>query len=581
MEWGRRRFLERGGALAAGLVVTADRGRANGPRRRTRPAAAGVWPQRQYDAANTGVASTRGPSGPVAQRWATSLGERLKCAPAVADGTVFLKSDDEVFYALDAADGSVTWRVRADIGTWPSPALDADRVYVGSGESGETGAVSAFARSGGDLVWQTEVGGGVYSAPALAGGTLYVQSDSSLYAFAPSTGDIRWQQSFEFDDGHGPAVAEGTVYVAGDIGFDQSRCYALDAATGDQQWHVDLPNEASAPTVAGGRVFVASQDQFRALDAADGTELWRREPEDAVSVVVADGVVYGPFERGLAALSASDGSVQWSSKDYVSLRAPPVLADGTLYVPDHDSIRAVAPGDGTTRWQLPLGDTIKNGLAVVDGTVFAAAFDGRVYAIEAAPNGSGRPAAEIEWAPMQPTVNQPIGLTATGGSADSVAAFEWQLGGVSSFPSATGRTVTTSFAAPGTHRIRLRVVTEAGRVAETRAEIPVTFGAGQNSTTTPAGSDAGSGTPATTTPAPTPAGSGASTTPPAGSEASTTPPAMTAETAARSLRARRAFGLPVTQDVLVLAGTGVAGAVGGFAGAAALAAVRDDGGGGE
>jgi PGF-CTERM protein len=71
-----------------------------------------------------------------------------------------------------------------------------------------------------------------------------------------------------------PTVADGTVY----FGSDDGTLYAVDAATGEQEWaftHQPPYAVDSSPTVADGTVYVGSQGgNLYAVDAATGRQEW-------------------------------------------------------------------------------------------------------------------------------------------------------------------------------------------------------------------------------------------------------------------------------------------------------------------
>jgi outer membrane protein assembly factor BamB len=124
--------------------------------------------------------------------------------------------------------------------------------------------------------WTYDTGGGVIR-PAVAGGTVYIASDDgTVTALDAATGRLRWTYtprswiSSELGTGwetyvvSGPAVAGGTVCISGD-----GTVFALDAATGRLRWtHTTADAVASSPAVAGGTVYIGGQDgAVFALDA--------------------------------------------------------------------------------------------------------------------------------------------------------------------------------------------------------------------------------------------------------------------------------------------------------------------------
>lgn len=140
-----------------------------------------------------------------------------------------------------------------------------------------------------------------------------------------------------------PVVAAGRVYVTGNAGADRDQILALDLVTGVELWRHSLPaastnhpmpivpnGPAATPTVADGRVYVLSREgEFRALDAATGELRWRvdlladlggKRPVYgyAQSPLVADGRVYldvGGSGGSTTALDAVTGAVLWRAGD--------------------------------------------------------------------------------------------------------------------------------------------------------------------------------------------------------------------------------------------------------------------------
>lgn len=111
---------------------------------------------------------------------------------AVAGGAVFFVNDEDQLMRLDASSGAEVWRVdmpyftkdrdkrRRDIVAHYGPVLAGGRLVIASSD----GLVRSFNPASGALVATTELPGGAASAPAVAGGVLYVVSKSgTLQAF--------------------------------------------------------------------------------------------------------------------------------------------------------------------------------------------------------------------------------------------------------------------------------------------------------------------------------------------------------------------------------------------------------------
>ncbi|MDO8186562.1 PQQ-binding-like beta-propeller repeat protein [Conexibacter sp. JD483] len=261
----------------------------------------------------------------------------------------------------------------------------------GSGESRTTtapepGADVAWPRFGGDddqsrfsplaevstanvgrlgLAWSWQPGDDTTlweSFPVVAGGTLYVTTDSGqVVAFDAAAGVRRWSYTPQVD--LLTATAEGQVPVNRGVAVAQGRVYlqtwdarlvALDADDGRELWSVPIaPGEpgvtgAGPPTYDGGRLVVGGSGSdpagtrgfVAAFDAADGHELWRfhtvpRERGGGrvwMPPTVSGGTVYAgtgnpspaltggrrgcePWTSGMVALDARDGRLRWGATE--------------------------------------------------------------------------------------------------------------------------------------------------------------------------------------------------------------------------------------------------------------------------
>lgn len=233
------------------------------------------------------------------QEWKFTARARIPSSPAVADGSVYFGAYDGNFYAVDAANGKLRWRFGIPgerryaathlHGSLPagetmpdpfdvylsSPAVWNGAVYFGSGD----GNIYALDAATGSLRWKVKTGDVVHASPAVVDGKLYIGSwDSYFYALDATTGKELWR----FKTGEDPnihnqvgiqssaTVANGVVY----FGCRDSNLYALDAATGRQVWV--YPNNGSwvitSPVVQGDKIYFATSDSalLHILNAGNG-----------------------------------------------------------------------------------------------------------------------------------------------------------------------------------------------------------------------------------------------------------------------------------------------------------------------
>ena len=220
----------------------------------------------------------------------------------------------------------------------------------------------------GDLLWRKDVGGEIYSSPAISDGLVYLTAGNNLYAFDANNGDIRWG----FDAPHGiaasPVVGRGTVYLPVDFDF-----YALDAITGEYLWHREIDDVWSNPVLAGDTLYVGTAgDQMYALDAATGEIRWRYPTGwTALAPVFADGAVYLAAGPGLlSALDAATGDFLWSYQMPSGIDAPIAVADGTVYVVAGDSLYKLDAATGRLNWRYFTGSQRASALTVAGGIIY-------------------------------------------------------------------------------------------------------------------------------------------------------------------------------------------------------------------
>ncbi|MFC8197346.1 PQQ-binding-like beta-propeller repeat protein [Streptomyces sp. NPDC060006] len=186
----------------------------------------------------------------------------------------------------------------------------------------------------------------------------------------------------------------GTPAVAGDLVYVTSfEVHALDVATGRRRFKTR--DVAWSMAVADGRVHASDGPTLFALDAREGTDLWRLPTDAWVYSLRADRgtVVTGTRGGGVQAWEAANGQKLWeitgAQTDFESPEAGPFVLDGTVYVWKDARLRALEARTGEERWSYPIGDAASCGGVPVritqaeDGYVYVSAGT-RVLAIDIA-----------------------------------------------------------------------------------------------------------------------------------------------------------------------------------------------------
>jgi outer membrane protein assembly factor BamB len=335
------------------------------------------WTMFRHDAQHSGYSTSTAPSTNQTQ-WSFTTGNVVYSSPAVADGKVYVGSEDDKVYCLNAATGTLIWSYKTGSDV-RSPAVAGGRVYVGSWDD----KVYCLDAATGASLWNYTTGGAVPSSPAVAGGKVYVGSyDTKVYCLNAATGAFIWKYAIGGQVYSSPAVADGNVYV----GSKDGNVYCLNATTGDWIWNYTTVSDVdSSPAVADGKVYVGSYDaKVYCLNATDGAHIWNYTTGDIVdsSPAVAGGKVYvGSRDGKVYCLNATTGEFIWSYTTGNWVRSSPAAADGKVYVGSRDNkVYCLDAATGAVIWSYATNNDVYSSPAVADGVVYVASTDHRVYA---------------------------------------------------------------------------------------------------------------------------------------------------------------------------------------------------------
>lgn len=255
--------------------------------------------------------------------WTVRPGGPLRGEPSVADGTVYVMSQDNQIYSLKTADGTTNWSNAAALeiaGVFGAAAPSIGQGTVVAGFS--SGELNAYRYENGRMVWQDAL------------------SRTSITTSVAALSDI-----------DADAVIDGgSVYAIGQGG----RMVALDLFSGQRIWELNFAGIAT-PWIAGDWLFaVNDRGQVVAISRATGKIKWinqlpryenmkkKSNPITYVGPVLAgERLILAGSNGALININPVDGSFQSqvAVKDGISFQ--PVVANNTLYILT-DSGRLVA-----------------------------------------------------------------------------------------------------------------------------------------------------------------------------------------------------------------------------------------------
>ncbi|MFC6757791.1 MULTISPECIES: PQQ-binding-like beta-propeller repeat protein [Haloarcula] len=341
-----------------------------------------------------------GPDEPTEQ-WSVEFEPSFYNSPIVADGAIYQTSrDSETLYAISAEDGSELWTYDLESTEIPAePAVADGRVFVG----GKVGKVHAIDAATGKREWVYDTGNSNFETlrgPAVADETLYVAktnqggANGKLVALDVSNGDIRWEHQEAIGIMSAPVVADGTVYFE-----DEGTLFAVNTDDGSEEWSKEILTYLESdttllqrPVYHDGTLYAGGLGPYDgngagavfAIDASDGSRIWRTEVDTDTRQPAVDGdsVYISGAEGQVFSLAADDGTIEWEV-DANTERFSPTLTDEALYVSgDDNTVVSLDPTDGSEQWRFDTNGHPGEPVAVVDGTIYASTYRGTVHRIE-------------------------------------------------------------------------------------------------------------------------------------------------------------------------------------------------------
>ncbi len=274
--------------------------------------------------------------------WMVKPGGPRRGAPTNGNENVYVVSQDNQLYALNAANGETRWTgtgsfEQANVFGTASPAFAQSTVVAGF----SSGELTAYRYENGQVVWQ--------DALARTGISTVVGTISDIDA--------------------DPVIDQGRVFAVGQGG----RMVAVELITGQRAWEINIAG-TSTPWVAGDWVFVVTdRAQLLAIARASGRVRWisqlpafRRAPEqrEASRTDIAAGRT--------GRLRPGEGAIFWRG---------PVLAGNRLILADsYGNLAFVSPTDGRILSYLPTREPISFAPVVANNTLYILHDNGRLTA---------------------------------------------------------------------------------------------------------------------------------------------------------------------------------------------------------
>jgi outer membrane protein assembly factor BamB len=252
------------------------------------------------------------------QLWKSRPGGPLRGAPTVGNSQIFVMSQDNQLFALNAANGELIWNEAAALETSGVFGVGAPALAQGTVVAGfSSGELNAYRYENGRALW---------------GDTL---SRTSISTTVASLSDIDAS----------PVIDRGRVFAIGQGG----RMVSLELVTGQRLWEVNVAG-IETPWVVGEWVFVIDdQARLLCLARASGKVRWisqlprwknAKKKSGAIvwtaPVIAGDRLILANSEGALANIDPANGAIQSTTKAGDGVSLPLVVANRTLFVLTND-----------------------------------------------------------------------------------------------------------------------------------------------------------------------------------------------------------------------------------------------------
>jgi outer membrane protein assembly factor BamB len=328
------------------------------------------------DAAHSGAYATDAPESISHVLWRFQTGGRIFASPVVAEGIVYVGSNDHFLHAIDGRKGVELWKFKTGGNVTSTAAVARGIVYVLSLD----GNAYALNAQTGSLKWKFETLGEARLSAA------------GLYGLAPAREIISDPWDFFLSS---PTVSGGSVY----FGSGDHNVYALDAQTGKLQWKYHAGDVVhSSPAIANGILYIGCWDGvLYALNARTGQLAWKfatgTDPTHFMqgipgSAAVSDGVVvFGNRDNYIYALDANTGGLLWRESNQNSwIISSPAISNGVVYVTTSDTmkLRALDMRTGQPLFELSYQAYSFSSPAIAAGHAYFGTFDGYLHDVNLA-----------------------------------------------------------------------------------------------------------------------------------------------------------------------------------------------------
>src|SRR5919106_1760993 len=294
------------------------------------------WAQFRGNHSLTGVSQSKVPDS-LKQVWTYEAGDSIESSAAIVGGTVFVGSQKGELVALSLDNGSVYWKFATgnSIGE-SSPAYGGGVVYIGD----LGGWLNALNASDGKKLWEFKTNGPVHSTPGISDGMAFIAGCDELFrAIRISDGKEVFNVSSGAYTGASPALRGGAAFY----GTFDNEVLGVNLTERKIAWRYEHPQRKfpfySSAAVTSSRVVLGGRDKMVHGLTLSGKAAWTFTTRARVesSPAIAGGRVYvGSNDGRFYVLALTNGAKLWEFNAGAPLSASPAIANGRIVIGSQD-----------------------------------------------------------------------------------------------------------------------------------------------------------------------------------------------------------------------------------------------------
>ncbi|AXK42164.1 PQQ-binding-like beta-propeller repeat protein [Erythrobacter aureus] len=335
---------------------------------------------------------------------------RLGASPVVGDGILFAVGGDGRLSAFDAQTGAQRWTYDPGLESDLKPSAfgggasyDDGKVYMTDG----AGDVIALNAADGSVLWKVKPSGPLRGSPTIAFGSVFVMTqDNQIFALDASDGSIQWQESGSSTQAGvfgvaAPAAGQGTViagYSSGELiahRYENGRTLWADALarTSISTSVGSLTDIDADPIIDNGRVYALGQGgRMAAYELVTGQRIWELNLAGISTPAIAGEWIFALTDDArLLAIARTTGKIRWLTqlprwRNEEDKKGPifwsgPVLAGGNLWAVNSEGhVYRISTGEGSASLFTDLDQPISLAPVVANNTLYILDDSGRITA---------------------------------------------------------------------------------------------------------------------------------------------------------------------------------------------------------